>query len=78
VDGVTSDRAYSIDRASRELGYSPTYSLEDGLRETVDWYGQNGLIEWASSRSFRSCPLWRVMSQMWSTSEPRRNRSGLV
>jgi hypothetical protein len=78
VDAATSDRAYSIDRARKELGHSPTYPLEDDLRETVDWYRQNGLIEQASNRSFRSCPLWRVMSQMWSISEPGRDRSGLV
>ena len=35
MDVVTSDRAYSIDKAKDELGYSSEYSLEDGLRETM-------------------------------------------
>jgi len=44
VDAVTSNRAYSIEKAKRELGYSPKYSLEDGLRETLRWYRDNEII----------------------------------
>lgn len=44
VDAVTSNRAYSIEKAKRELGYSPRYSLEDGLTETIQWYRENGII----------------------------------
>jgi nucleoside-diphosphate-sugar epimerase len=44
VDAVTTDRAYSIEKARKELGYTPRYSLEEGLRETVQWYRQNGMI----------------------------------
>jgi dihydroflavonol-4-reductase len=44
VDSVTSDRSYSIERARKELGYSPNFELERGLCETVDWYRQNGYI----------------------------------
>lgn len=34
------DRRYAIDcrKAQQELGYLAKYSLEDGLRDTVDWY----------------------------------------
>jgi dTDP-glucose 4,6-dehydratase len=34
------DRRYSIDytKATRELGWRPTVSLDDGLQRTVDWY----------------------------------------
>ena len=28
----------SIDKAKRELGWSPKYSLEEGLKITLDWY----------------------------------------
>lgn len=31
----------SIDKARRLLGYSPRYSMRDGLREAVDWYWDN-------------------------------------
>ncbi|HET9532586.1 MAG TPA: NAD-dependent epimerase/dehydratase family protein [Blastocatellia bacterium] len=34
----------SIERARRELGYSPRVSLEEGLRETVDWYRREGWL----------------------------------
>jgi dihydroflavonol-4-reductase len=44
VDAVASDRAYSIEKAKSELGYSPNYSLEDGLKETIQWYRDNGIV----------------------------------
>jgi len=44
VDAVSSDRSYSVDKIATELGYSPAYRLEEGLRETVEWYQANGYI----------------------------------
>jgi nucleoside-diphosphate-sugar epimerase len=44
VDAVTSNRAYSIEKAKTELGYSPKYTLEDGLKETIQWYRDNGIL----------------------------------
>ncbi|MGB9727617.1 MAG: NAD-dependent epimerase/dehydratase family protein [Nitrososphaeria archaeon] len=44
VDAVTCDRAYSIERIKRELGYSPKYDLKKGLKETVEWYRENSMI----------------------------------
>ena len=44
VDSVTSDRSYSIERARNELDFSPSYDLETGLRETIDWYLDNRYI----------------------------------
>ncbi|MFC3452016.1 dTDP-glucose 4,6-dehydratase [Amycolatopsis speibonae] len=37
------DRRYSVDIAkiSQELGYAPRMSFEDGLADTVAWYGEN-------------------------------------
>lgn len=36
------DRRYSIDTTKAQgLGWSPKWSLEDGLRETVEWYVSN-------------------------------------
>ena len=31
----------SIDKAKRVLGYSPKFSLQEGLKEAVDWYWEN-------------------------------------
>lgn len=45
VDAVTKHRAYSIEKAKRFLGYRPIYDLENGLRETIEWYIKHGHIE---------------------------------
>jgi nucleoside-diphosphate-sugar epimerase len=34
----------SIERAKSELGYMPKVQLEDGLRETIDWYKREGWL----------------------------------
>jgi UDP-glucose 4-epimerase len=34
----------SNERLVRELGYKPSYDLERGMDETVDWYRRNGFI----------------------------------
>ncbi|MBC7113374.1 MAG: NAD-dependent epimerase/dehydratase family protein [Candidatus Methanomethyliales bacterium] len=44
VDSVTTDRAYNIDKAKKELGYRPRYDLKKGLEETVKWYRDKGMI----------------------------------
>lgn len=44
VESVTSDRAFLIDRARRDLGYEPRYDLPEGMAETVAWYRENGYL----------------------------------
>ena len=34
----------SIERAKNELGYKPSVDLEDGLRETIEWYKREGWL----------------------------------
>jgi GDP-L-fucose synthase len=36
-------RAVSTDRIQSELGFEPTYSFEEGMRETINWYTENKL-----------------------------------
>ena len=33
---------FSIEKAKRELGYQPRYTFDEGIRETIAWYGQKG------------------------------------
>ena len=41
---LTENRACRIDRARKELGYHPAVDLEEGLRRTVIWYREQGLL----------------------------------
>ena len=38
------DRAFSIDKARRLLGYVPRYGLDEGLARTAEWYRRNGQL----------------------------------
>ncbi len=45
VEWTSESRLYcDISKARRELGYAPRYSLAEGIRETVAWYAEKGLI----------------------------------
>lgn len=44
VDFFTKSRAFSIDRARRELGYDPKTSLREGVRRTLAWYREHGWL----------------------------------
>lgn len=45
VSFLTSNRAYDISKAKKELGFKSLISLQQGIRETVDWYVKNGYLE---------------------------------
>lgn len=38
------NRAFSIEKARRKLGFEPRVPLEEGMRRTVDWYRSRGLL----------------------------------
>jgi dihydroflavonol-4-reductase len=38
------NRAFSIARAQRELGYAPRVAIEDGLKRTAEWYVEEGFL----------------------------------
>ncbi len=37
-------RAFSIEKAKREIGYRPRVSTEEGLRRTAEWYQEHGYL----------------------------------
>lgn len=44
VEFFYKDRAFSITKAKRFLGYSPKIGLREGLAATADWYKEKGMI----------------------------------
>jgi len=44
IESTLADRVFSIEKAQRELGFDPQVDPEQGLRETVFWYKENGWI----------------------------------
>jgi nucleoside-diphosphate-sugar epimerase len=44
VDWYRQNRAFSIERAKRELGYAPGVELDEGLRRTGIWYRKMGYL----------------------------------
>lgn len=42
VDFFVKNRAFSIEKAKRELGYQPKVPLKEGLRRTAAWYVEQG------------------------------------
>jgi nucleoside-diphosphate-sugar epimerase len=44
VDFFTKSRAFTIDRARRELAFAPAVGLRDGIRRTLEWYREHHWI----------------------------------
>lgn len=44
VNWFRQDRAFSIDKARSDLGYAPRVGIEEGLRETGEWYKEHNYI----------------------------------
>jgi nucleoside-diphosphate-sugar epimerase len=44
VDFFRKNRAFSIEKAERQLNFQPKVSLEEGLRQTAGWYMAQGLL----------------------------------
>lgn len=44
VDWFRQMRAFSIEKAKRDLGYDPKVGIDEGLRLTGDWYKANGYL----------------------------------
>lgn len=41
----TKNRAFSIERAAKEIGYQPQVDLKTGLQRTAEWYRQHDLLD---------------------------------
>jgi nucleoside-diphosphate-sugar epimerase len=44
VEFFYKDRAFSIEKAKRLIGYQPKIGLREGLEKTAAWYKEQGLI----------------------------------
>jgi dihydroflavonol-4-reductase len=44
VEFFVKNKAYDIEKARRCLGYNPKVGTADGLKRTVDWYRQEGML----------------------------------
>ena len=44
VDWFRQNRAFSIEKAKRELGYQPKINLKEGLTRTAQWYLEKGYL----------------------------------
>ncbi len=44
VDWYRQNRAFSIEKAKREIGYRPEVGLNEGLRRTYEWYRSEGAL----------------------------------
>ncbi len=44
VDWFRQNRAFSIERAKRDLGYDPKIKLDEGLKRTYEWYKAEGYL----------------------------------
>jgi len=44
VDFLTKDHGSDISKAVRQLGYRPRIDFREGIRRTIDWYSQRGLL----------------------------------
>ena len=44
LDPFRKNRAFDISKAKRELGYKPKVDLKEGIKRTVQWYKENGLL----------------------------------
>lgn len=44
VEFFSKSRAFDISKAKTELGYRPRFSLEEGIRNTCEWYKEHGYL----------------------------------
>lgn len=45
VQEMVKDRSYTNEKAKRLLGWSPQYTMQEGLKKAIDWYYENDYLE---------------------------------
>ena len=44
IESTLADRVFSTDKAQREIGFNPQVDPTAGLKETVEWYKEQGWL----------------------------------
>ena len=44
IESTLADRVFSIEKARREIGFNPRVDPAEGLKETVEWYKEQGWV----------------------------------
>ncbi len=45
IDFLALDHSTSSEKAMKLLGYQPEVPLKEGMKRTIDWCNENGLLE---------------------------------
>ena len=45
IRNLTSHHSFSIEKAKKELGYKPKINLRQGIKKTIRWYKQKGILK---------------------------------
>jgi nucleoside-diphosphate-sugar epimerase len=45
IKNLTTGRSFDISKAVKELGYNPKVGLNEGVRRTVEWYKEKGILK---------------------------------
>jgi nucleoside-diphosphate-sugar epimerase len=56
VNWFVKNRAFSIEKAERLMGFHPEIGLDRGLRQTVRWYRTHGLLPAPASATPAAIP----------------------
>ena len=44
IESTVTDRVFSISKAGKELGFRPDIKLDDGIKETIEWFQESGQL----------------------------------
>lgn len=44
IEMTIQDRIYDVSKAEKEIGFKPCISMEEGIKESIEWYKKEKLI----------------------------------